>query len=399
MPKLSSRVLRMQASPIRKFAPLADDAKSKGKKIYYLNIGQPDIHTPEIFYKAISEFRDHVLKYSESQGIPELISSFIKYYKKWGIELNKNEIIITNGGSEAVLFALMAITDYGDNVLIPEPFYTNYNGFSQAAGINIKPFLTYAKQGFHLPSEEEIEKHVDDRTKAILLSNPGNPTGVVYSKEELNRIANIAKKHDLYVISDEVYREFVYDGLEYTSFMHLKDMNNRVILVDSISKRYSACGARIGLVASKNHELMENILKLCQSRLCVPIIEQIGAAKLVDTPDEYFIEIKKEYQRRRDVVYSALKEMPGVICEKPTGAFYMIAKLPVKSAEDFVEWLLTDYSMDNETVMLAPAEGFYATQGLGKDEVRISYCLNTEDLKKAMNIIKNGLLEYRKLKE
>lgn len=399
MPSLSNRILKMQASPIRKLAPLADEAKKNGKKVYHLNIGQPDIHTPELFYEAVNKFNNPVLAYAGSQGIPQLIESFIKYYKKWDIDFEKDEIMVTNGGSEAIMFALMAVADYDENVLIPEPFYTNYNGFSQVAGVNVVPFLTKAEDGFHLPSKEEIVKSINPKTRAILLSNPGNPTGVVYTKEEMNTIADIAKEYNLYIIADEVYREFVYDGLEYTSFMHIKGVEDRVILIDSISKRYSACGARIGLIASKNKVLIANVLKLCQSRLCVPTIEQVAAAALVDTPEEYFIETKKEYQARRDVVSNALKEMPGVICEKPTGAFYVIAKLPVENAEDFVKWLLIDYSINNETVMLAPAAGFYATEGRGLDEVRISYCLKCEDLKNAMNIMKNGLEEYKKIKK
>lgn len=396
MTNISDRVLEMQASPIRKLTPLADNAKKEGKKVYHLNIGQPDIHTPELFYQAMKDFRDPVLKYTDSTGIPELINSFIKYFKGWNIQLEKSEMLITNGGSEALLFALMAVADFGDNVIIPEPFYTNYNGFSQIAGVKVSPFLTKAENGFHLPAEKEIVKSINNRTRAILLSNPGNPTGVVYTKEELELVVKIVKEHDLYIIADEVYREFVYDGLEYTSFMHIKGIEDRVILIDSISKRYSACGARIGLIASKNKNLIANVLKLCQSRLCVPTIEQLAAAKLIDTPEKYFEETKREYQARRDVVSNALKEMPGVVCEKPTGAFYVIAKLPVKDSEDFVKWLLTDYSVNNETVMLAPAAGFYATKGLGIDEVRISYCLNTDDLKNAMNIIKLGLEEYNK---
>lgn len=396
MPNISNRVLEMQASPIRKLAPLADSAKKEGKKVYHLNIGQPDIHTPELFYEAIKDFKDPVLKYTGSTGMPELINSFIKYYKGWNIHLEEDEMLITNGGSEALLFALMTVADYGDNVIIPEPFYTNYNGFSQIAGVKVSPFITKAEEGFHLPAESEILKSINDRTRAILLSNPGNPTGVVYTRAELDLIVKIAKEHDLYIIADEVYREFVYDGLDYTSFMHIKGIEDRVILIDSVSKRYSACGARIGLIASKNKSIIANVLKLCQSRLCVPTVEQIAAAKLIDTPEEYFEETKKEYQARRDVVSNALKDMPGVVCEKPTGAFYVIVKLPVKDAEDFVKWLLTDFTVNNETVMLAPAAGFYATEGLGVDEVRISYCINCDDLKKAMNIIKLGLEEYKK---
>jgi aspartate aminotransferase len=397
MPNLSQRIQHMQASPIRKLAPLADAAKAKGKKVYHLNIGQPDIHTPEQFYEAIKAYKSPVLKYTGSQGIPEVINSFIKYYKKWDVTFEPDEMMVTNGGSEAILFALMAVADYGDNVLIPEPFYTNYNGFAEVAGVKVRPFLTKAENGFHLPPESEIVKCINEKTRAILVSNPGNPTGVVYTKDEVKTIAKIAKEHDLFIIADEVYREFVYDGLQYTSFLKLDDVKDRVIIIDSISKRYSACGARVGLVASKNRNLIANILKLCQSRLCIPTIEQVGAASLVDTPEEYFEETNKEYQARRDVVYNSLKQMPGVVCEKPTGAFYIIAKLPVPDAEEFVKWLLNDYSINNETVMMAPAAGFYATPGLGLDEVRISYCLNCDDLKKAMNILKHALVEYNKI--
>lgn len=344
----------------------------------------------------MKNFRDPVLKYTDSAGIPELTNSFIKYYKNWNIHLEKGDILITNGGSEALLFALMSVTDFGDNIIIPEPFYTNYNSFSQIAGVKVSPFLTSAEKGFHLPSEKEIVKSINDRTKAILISNPGNPTGVVYTKDEIDLIVKIAKEQDLYIITDEVYREFVYDGLKHTSLMQIKGIEDRTILIDSISKRYSACGARIGIIASRNRELMANALKLCQSRLCVPTIEQLAAANLINTPEEYFEETKKEYQARRDVVFNALKEMPGVVCEKPTGAFYVIAKLPVDNAENFVKWLLTDFSVENETVMLAPAAGFYATHGFGIDEVRISYCINRDDLAKAMNIIKLALEEYNK---
>ena len=396
MPNLSTRIQHMQASPIRKLAPLADAAKAKGKKVYHLNIGQPDIHTPEQFYEAIRTYKSPVLKYTGSQGIPEVINSFIKYYNKWDVTFEPDEMMVTNGGSEAILFALMAVADYGDNVLIPEPFYTNYNGFAEVAGVKVSPFLTKAENGFHLPPESEIVKCINKNTRAILVSNPGNPTGVVYTKDEVKTIAKIAKEHDLFIIADEVYREFVYDGLEYTSFLKLDDVKDRVIIIDSVSKRYSACGARVGLVASKNKNLIANILKLCQSRLCIPTIEQIGAASFIDTPDEYFKETNKEYQARRDVVYNSLKQMPGVVCEKPTGAFYIIVKLPVPDAEEFVKWLLNDYSIDNETVMMAPAAGFYATPGLGLDEVRISYCLNCDDLKKAMNILKHALVDYNK---
>lgn len=394
MLKFSERAEKMQASPIRKLAPLATAAKKKGKKVYHLNIGQPDIHTPELFFDAIRKFDQKVLSYSDSQGIPPTINSFREYYASWGINFEEKDIIVTNGGSEAIMFAIMAVADHGDEILIPEPFYTNYNGFSSVAGVKVVPFLTKAEEGFHLPSKDIIEKSITPKTRAILLSNPGNPTGVVYTKKELTTIGEIAKQYDLFIIADEVYREFVYDGLEYTSFMQIPEIEDRVIIIDSISKRYSACGARVGLVASKNNDLMALILKFCQSRLCVATLDQIGAAALINTPKEYFDEVLKEYQTRRDVVYNALKSIPGVVCKKPTGAFYVVVKLPVENAEDFVKFLLNDFDVDNETLMMAPAEGFYATPGLGRNEVRISYCLNTDDLKKAMNILDKGLQAY-----
>lgn len=391
---LSKRVKGMQQSPIRKLVPIAEKAKKNGKKVYHLNIGQPDIETPSEFFNAVKNFDEKVLKYSFSQGIPELIDALIKYYKRYDMNFENDEILITNGGSEALLFSLIAVADHGDEILIPEPFYTNYNGFSSAVGVNVVPMTTKATEGFHLPEKKSIEKLISPKTKAILLSNPGNPTGVVYTPDEIQMIADIAKEYNLFVIADEVYREFVYDDLEYTSFGNIDEISDRVIIVDSISKRYSACGARIGSIASKNKELIKQILKLCQGRLCVPTLEQIGAVELYSVPQDYFNTVHDEYQKRRDIVYSALKEIPGVICEKPTGAFYVIAKLPVVDAEEFVIWLLKEFDIDNETVMLAPAEGFYATDGLGKDEVRLAYILNEDDLRKAMNILKVAIKKY-----
>ncbi|RKD27712.1 aspartate aminotransferase [Caminicella sporogenes DSM 14501] len=390
----SKRITSMQQSPIRKLVPIAENAKKQGKKVYHLNIGQPDIETPTEFFEAVKSFDEKVLKYSFSQGMPELIEALIKYYKRYDMNFEHEEIVITNGGSEALLFSLIAVADHGDEVLIPEPFYTNYNGFSSAVGVNVKPITTKATEGFHLPKKEKIEELISPKTKAILLSNPGNPTGVVYTPEEIQMLASLAKEYNLFIIADEVYREFVYDNLTYTSFGNIKEIEDRVIIVDSISKRYSACGARIGSIASKNKDLIKQILKLCQGRLCVPTLEQIGAARLYSVSEDYFENVLAEYQKRRDIVYNALKEMPNVICEKPTGAFYVVAKLPVVDAEDFVIWLLKDFDIDNETVMLAPAEGFYATPGLGKDEVRIAYILNEKDLKKAMNILKIALEKY-----
>lgn len=390
----SQRITSMQQSPIRKLVPYAEAAKKNGKKVYHLNIGQPDIKTPVEFFDAVKNFNENVLAYSLSQGMPELINSFRKYYEKYDIHFDQDEILITNGGSEALIFSLIAVCDYQDEVLIPEPFYTNYNGFSNMAGVKVVPITTKAENGFHLPEKTELEKLITTRTKAILLSNPGNPTGTIYTKDEIYMLRDIAKEYNLFIIADEVYREFVYDGLEFTSFAHLDDIKDRVIITDSISKRYSACGARIGCIASKNKDLMKQILKLCQGRLCVPTIEQVGAANLINVKDEYFEETNREYSKRRDVVYEALKNMDGVVCEKPHGAFYVIAKLPVKNAEDFVVWMLTDFDVNNDTVMMAPAEGFYGTEGLGKDEVRISYCLNVEDLKNAMKILDEALKVY-----
>lgn len=397
MNNFSNRVTAMQASPIRKLVPFATAAKADGVKVYHLNIGQPDIKTPRGFFDAVKNFDDEVLEYAVSQGIPELIEALQDYYKTYNMHFDKDELLITNGGSEALLFAMMATCDPGDKLLIPEPFYTNYNGFGQCVNVGVAPITTKAENGFHLPSKEEILSKIDDKVKAILLSNPGNPTGAIYSKEELEMIAEIAIEKDLWIISDEVYREFVYDGLEYTSFGNLKQVEDRVIIIDSVSKRYSACGARIGSIASKNKELIAQIMKLCQGRLCVPTLEQIGAVELYKTPVSYFKEVNDEYRKRRDVLYSELMKVDGVICEKPTGAFYIVAKLPVDNAEDFVKWMLTEFRVDNETVMATPAEGFYATPGLGRDEIRLAYILKEEDLRKAAKILKEGLEAYVKL--
>ncbi|MED9946797.1 MAG: pyridoxal phosphate-dependent aminotransferase [Peptacetobacter hiranonis] len=397
MNNFSNRVTAMQASPIRKLVPFATAAKADGVKVYHLNIGQPDIKTPRGFFDAVKNFDDEVLEYAVSQGIPELIEALQDYYKTYDMHFDKDELLITNGGSEALLFAMMATCDPGDKLLIPEPFYTNYNGFGQCVNVGVAPITTRAENGFHLPSKEEILSKIDDKVKAILLSNPGNPTGAIYSKEELEMIAEIAIEKDLWIISDEVYREFVYDGLEYTSFGNLKQVEDRVIIIDSVSKRYSACGARIGSIASKNKELIAQIMKLCQGRLCVPTLEQIGAVELYKTPVSYFKEVNDEYRKRRDVLYSELMKVDGVICEKPTGAFYIVAKLPVDNAEDFVKWMLTEFRVDNETVMATPAEGFYATPGLGRDEIRLAYILKEEDLRKAAKILKEGLEAYVKL--
>ena len=392
--KFSDRILSMQSSPIRRLIPIATKAKARGIKVYHLNIGQPDIKTPKVFFEAVKNFDREVLEYAVSQGLPELISSIQQYYATYNMNFELDEILITNGGSEALLFSLMATCDPGDNVLVPEPFYTNYNGFSQSINVNVIPITTKAEEGFHLPSKENIVSLINSKTKAILLSNPGNPTGTVYTKDELYMISKIAKENDLWIIADEVYREFVYDGLEYTSFGNIKEVEDRVIIIDSVSKRYSACGARIGSLASKNKTLIAEILKLCQGRLCISTIDQIGATELYHTPNSYFTEVNDEYKKRRDVLYNELIKVDGVICKKPTGAFYIVAKLPVENAEDFVIWMLNEFNKDGETVMVCPAEGFYATKGLGKDEIRLAYVLKEEDLKKASIILKEGLKKY-----
>ncbi len=395
--KLSKRILSMQSSPIRKLMIYAVEAKAQGKKVYHLNIGQPDIVTPKPFMEAVRKFDEDIIKYTASKGEDFLIEAIVNYFKVYNVDLKEKDIIITNGGSEAIMFSIMAICNPAEEVLVFEPFYTNYNGFTQATGVECIPVTTYANQGFHLPKKEEIVKKITKKTRGILISNPGNPTGVVYSKEEMDLLAEIALEYDLFIIADEVYREFIYDGLEFTSFGTIKKIENRLILIDSVSKKYSACGARIGCVASKNNELIANILKLCQSRLCVPLLEQIGSAALYRMDISFLADTKIEYNRRRDLTFACVSEIPNVICRKPTGAFYMIAKLPIKNAEDFVKWLLSDFSVNNETVMFAPAEGFYGTPGLGKDEIRIAYVLNEDDLKKALNILKLGLEQYLKL--
>lgn len=396
--KYSDRLTSMQASPVRKLAPYAAAAKAKGTKVYHLNIGQPDIKTPQGFFDAVKKFDAEVLEYAGSEGIPELIEALQNYYKTYNIEFDKDEILITNGGSEALMFTMMAVCDPGENILVPEPFYTNYNGFGQAVNVYMNPVTTTPENGFHLPPKEEIVSKLNDKTRAILISNPGNPTGAIYTKDELQMLADIAKENDLWLIADEVYREFVYDGLEYTSCGNLKDIQDRVIIIDSVSKRYSACGARIGSVASKNKGLIAEILKLCQGRLCVPTLDQIGAVELYKTPVSYFKEVNEEYRQRRDVLYGELMKADGIICEKPTGAFYIVAKLPVEDAEDFAIWMLNEFSKDSSTVMFTPAEGFYATPGLGRNEIRLAYILNQDDLRNAGRLLREGLEEYVKVK-
>jgi len=389
----------MKYSPIRKLSPYAQAARDKGLRVLGLNIGQPDIETPPQFFEAMKNFDGKVLKYSESRGETVLLDSFIKYYKSIGIEFEHSNMIVTNGGSEGLYFSLYAICNPDDEVIVPEPFYTNYSSFTDIAGCKVRPITTYGEDGFHLPSREKFEEIISDKTKAILISSPSNPTGAVYTREEIEMLADLCKEHNLFLISDEVYREFVYDDPEFFSPLEIEDISQRVILIDSISKRYSACGARIGLVASKNKEIIDAIMKLAQSRLCVPTLEQIGAATLYETPQSYFDEVKKEYQARRDVLFEGISAIKDVQVKKPTGAFYMIIGLPIKNAENFCKWILEEYSYENTTLMMAPAEGFYLTEGLGVNEVRLSYCINIEDLKLAVKILESALIRYKETQE
>lgn len=392
--QLSRRVKAMQASPVRKLVPYSIAAQKQGKKVYHLNIGQPDIKTPSEFMDAIRAFDEETIAYSVANGEPSLIKAISKYYKRFGMDFAEDEILITNGGSEALIFAAIAVCNAGEEILAPEPFYTNYNGFTTAVDVAIRPITTKAEEGFHLPSKEEILACVTDKTRAIMISNPGNPTGVVYSKEELETLAEVAKEKDLFIISDEVYREFTYDGLTCTSFGNIKGVEDRVIIVDSVSKRYSACGARIGSLCTKNKEFIKEVTKLCQTRLCVPTLEQIGAAALYEVSEDYLKEVNTEYQKRRDITFEALSKMDNVVCEKPTGAFYVIAKLPIDDAEKFALWLLTDFEDNKETVMVSPAGDFYATKGLGKDEIRIAYILEEKALKRALELLDKAIKAY-----
>ncbi|MEI0491906.1 pyridoxal phosphate-dependent aminotransferase [Brachyspira intermedia] len=394
---LSKRVQQLKASPIRRLNIYAEEAVKRGIKIHHLNIGQPDIETPRVYFDAIANSCDmKTVKYEHSRGTKDLIRKIQAYYERLGVHYEEDEIIITNGGSEAILLSLIAIFDEGDEMLVAEPYYANYNSFYDILNIKRNIVRTYAEDGFHLPSREIIEKSITKKTKGYLFSNPSNPTGVVSTKKELDDIAYLAKKHDFFIISDEVYREFVYGDRKAISFGTYNDIAENVVIIDSISKRFSACGARIGCVISKNKEFMEAIFKECQTRLSVPTLEMIGASALYDLPPDYFEATRKEYDNRRKILFEELTKMDGVFMREPEGAFYVLAQLPVQDAEDFAIWLLKDFNIDNETVMFAPAEGFYATEGLGKNEIRMCYVLDSKDLKKAMRILKEGLINYKK---
>ncbi len=394
MPKISNRGKSMPPSPIRKLVPFADEAKAKGRHVYHLNIGQPDIKTPDEYFNAITNHGRSVLEYGPSAGFTSYRQKLVEYYKKYNIDVTTDDILVTTGGSEAIIFAMMVITDPGDEIIVPEPFYTNYNGFATESAANIVPITSYIQDDFQLPPIDSIKGKITNRTRAIMICNPNNPTGYVYSREELEALKKIAIENDLFLLADEVYREFCYDGLKHTSLFHLDDIDDRAIVLDSVSKRYSACGARIGTIVCKNKEIIDSSLKLGMARLCPPTLEQLGAEACIDMGPEYFKEVLDEYTVRRDVMYKALNEIPGVVAPNPKGAFYLIAKLPVDNADKFSEWLLTDFHVENETTMIAPANGFYSTPGSGLDEVRIAYVLNVEDIKKAMNVLAEALKVY-----
>ena len=397
--RLSRRAVEMPASPIRRLVPLADRAKARGVKVYHLNIGQPDIETPVEMMDGYHKFDIKVLSYGPSQGLREYIDSLVGYYRGVGISVQPADVLITTGGSEAISFAFDAAADPGDEVIVPEPFYTNYAGFAATASLKLAPVTCVAETGFALPGREEFEKVLTERTRAVIYSSPGNPTGAVYSRQELEMLAGFCRDHGLYLIGDEAYREFVYDpDITHTSVMNLAGIEDRAILVDSVSKRYSACGARVGCLVSRNKELIAAGLKFGQARLCPPTVDQLAAMAAVNVPSRYFEEMRHEYMCRRDVVCAAIARIPGALCVKPRGAFYVVARLPIDDGEKFASFMLNEFQLGGETVMVAPADGFYATPGKGKDEVRIAYVLNCLDLDQAMKILAAGVEAYSKRK-
>ena len=394
MPILSEKAILMPASPIRKLVPYSEKAKTQGTTVYHLNIGQPDIETPEVALNAVKNLDRKVIEYSHSAGFESYRNALSAYYVKNGIRVSPEDIIITTGGSEALIFGFMTTCNPGDEVIIPEPFYANYNGFAVTAGINVVPVTATIESGFALPPITEIEKKITSKTKGIVICNPGNPTGYLYSKEELEQLRDLVKKHDLFLFADEVYREFCYDGAVPFSVMNLEGIENNVIMIDSVSKRYSMCGARIGALISKNKEVMAAALKFGQARLSPPTIDQIAAEAALKTPQSYFDNVVHEYVQRRNIMIQGLNSIPGVFCPNPSGAFYCVAKFPVDDAEKFSQWLLEDFSYEGQTVMMAPANGFYATKGAGLQEARIAYVLNQEDLKKAVICLEKALEVY-----
>jgi len=398
MPSISDKGRAMPASPIRKLVPYSEEAKRKGRKIYHLNIGQPDIPTPDVALDAIRNIDLKVIEYSHSAGNESYRRKLAEYYRKIGINIDHTDLLITTGGSEAILFSLMSCINPGDEIITPEPYYANYNGFCISAGVKIVPVTSYIKDDFALPPVSEIEKKITPRTRGIIICNPNNPTGYLYSEKELLQIRDIVIEHDLYLFSDEAYREFCYDGTEHISAMKMEGLENNVIMLDSVSKRYSECGIRIGAIVTRNKDVISTALRFAQMRLSPPGLGQIAAEASLETPAEYFKEINKEYTARRNFMVEALNKIPGVYCPKPKGAFYTVVKLPVDDADNFARWLLEEFEYKNQTVMVAPASGFYSDPSLGKDEVRIAYVLNIEDLKNAMETLAEALKVYPGIK-
>ena len=396
MPQLSERGKIMPASPIRKLVPYAEDAKKRGIKVYHLNIGQPDIKTPEVAFEALKNFNVKTAEYSHSAGNESYRKGLAKYYKSVDIDLSYEDIMVTTGGSEAIIFAFMATMNPGDEVIIPEPFYTNYNGFAVEAGVKIVPVTSYIEDGFALPPISDFEKLITSETKAVLVCNPNNPTGYLYSKEELMQVRELVLKHNLYLFADEVYREFCYDGNEHYSVMQMKGLEKNAVLFDSVSKRYSECGVRIGALISRNKDLMASALKYGQARLSPPLFGQIAAEASLKVGSEYFDEVYNEYIERRNYVINALNKIDGVVAPMPKGSFYAVISLPIEDAEDFCVWLLKDFDYNGETVMLAPAQGFYSTPDAGKTQVRLAYVLKVEDLKHSVKILEEALKVYKK---
>ncbi len=394
MATISRRAQIMPPSPIRKLVPYAEDAKRRGIRVYHLNIGQPDIPTPQEMLDAYAHHGLRVLEYSHSGGIWEYRENLAHYYQQFGIPVEKEHILVTTGGSEAIIFALMTVMDPGDEVMVPEPFYTNYNGFAVQAGVRVVPLTCSAEEGFQLPPDDEIRARITPRTRAILICNPNNPTGYVYTREELQRLRRLVLEYDLFLLADEVYREFVYDGATHHSILTLEGLEERTIVLDSVSKRYSACGARVGCLVTRNTEVLEAALKFGQARLSPPTLDQMAANAALKASQSYLNQVVEEYRRRRDVVFDALAKIPGVFGLKPRGAFYTIVKLPVDDADAFAAWLLRDFHDREETLMLAPANGFYATPGLGKDEVRIAFVLNVPAMRRSMEILERALEQY-----
>lgn len=385
----------MPQSPIRKLVPFAENAKKRGINVIHLNIGQPDIKTPQQALDAVKNNNISVLEYSRTEGSEEFRTKIAKYYEKYDIHVSATDLIVTTGGSEALAFAMNTIADTNDEIIIPEPFYANYNGFATACGITVVPVVSKLEDNFALPPIEEFEKLITSRTKAILICNPGNPTGYLYSKKEIEKLAALVKKHNIFLVADEVYREFTYDNKTHTSILKEEGLEEHAIVIDSVSKRYSMCGARIGYLVSKNKDFIATAMKFAQARLSPPTYAQIASEAALETPDSYFADVKTEYVARRNILIAELEKIEGIKIAKPQGAFYCIAELPIKDADHFAQWLLEDFNMDNETVMVAPAAGFYATEGLGKNQIRIAYVLDQESLKRAVRILKEALKSYK----